>query len=76
MIIGKLPFDSETNFEIKQQIINNDVIFPDDITINPDLKSLITKMLAKDRRQRIKIFEIMEDRWLFPKTIIDLDESL
>lgn len=54
-----LFFIEESSGELKQSIINDEVIFPETLPIlNDQLKDLILKMLAKNPKDRIKITEI------------------
>ena len=66
LFTGTLPFNSEKPSQIRDNIINSEIKFPDDISINPLAKELIIKMLEKNKDKRIKIFELMDNEWLFP----------
>lgn len=56
-----------TNKEISHSIINDEVQFPSDL--NLQAKALISRMLTKNRNDRIKMLEILQDPWLFPDSI-------
>lgn len=57
MCVGKLPFNSES------ETIYSQLEFPE--FIKPDLKDLISRMLQKNPKDRIKIEEIIHHPW-FP----------
>jgi hypothetical protein len=43
-------------------------VFPEDVDISPQAKGLIQRMLEKDKKHRIKMYEILENQWLFPNS--------
>eukprot|EP00347_Sterkiella_histriomuscorum_P015637 403356272 len=75
LVIGKFPFNGENNYDIRQAIMKGDLVFPEEISISKELKQLIEKMLLKEKRKRIKMFEIMDNQWLFPKIQTDIEDS-
>lgn len=74
LFTGELPFKGQKNSDIKRAILEEEPIFPDDVEIHPKAKDLITSMLEKDKQKRIKMLQILDNEWLFPKTKEDSDE--
>lgn len=66
MITGTLPFDDDKLSVVKQIIAVGKFEFPEEIYVNPKLKELISGMLEKDKNKRLKMYEILENSWLFP----------
>jgi serine/threonine protein kinase len=69
LVTGRLPFGLTFDGEISQIRI---AIMQDDVKelgggVPPELASLIGKMLEKNPLRRIKMYEIMQNTWLFPK---------
>jgi outer membrane protein assembly factor BamD (BamD/ComL family)/predicted Ser/Thr protein kinase len=62
VVMGKAPFDGPTPAHIMRAHMDEPLSFPDEPQINPDLRELISKMMAKDpaRRQQ-SARELLED---------------
>lgn len=65
MVFNCLPFKIKNEASLKDEIVSFTPIFPEDNTdICPNLKSLLTGMLSRDRNQRWSISEIEASPWL------------
>lgn len=53
LLHGSSPFTGETIESIKNNIIKEDVRFKENISLSPEAKSLILKLLQKDPRKRL-----------------------
>ena len=62
MLVGFTPFKSQTQKNMLFNISKNKPKFP--LSFPPLAKDLIIRMLAKDSKERLKITEVKEDRWL------------
>ena len=62
-LYGKPPFVSRKSNELKEQILNNEPEFPDEIPISNGAQELIKKCLIKDPNQRATLQEILTDNW-------------
>ncbi|KAI5949910.1 hypothetical protein KGF54_005388 [Candida jiufengensis] len=83
LLFGKVPFNADSEFELFNVIVNNEVEFPKDIkSFNSPgkvteeefelAKDLLNKMLQKDSSKRITIKEIKEH----PFTLMDLEDDI
>lgn len=59
---GTLPFLGVNVLEIRDAIVTQDFIVPDDT--NPELKDLLTRLLCKDPQQRITMDELRVHPWV------------
>jgi serum/glucocorticoid-regulated kinase 2 len=65
MMTGLPPYYSKDTNEMYKRIINDDLTFPDYLQSNHLLVDLITKLLAKDPKVRVKtVEEIKYHPWL------------
>lgn len=66
MISGYLPFPGKSEAEVRRNIINKEVTFPEKEwgTVSEDIKKLISRMLHKDPANRPTAVEIMGSSWL------------
>lgn len=63
MAVGSLPFMDANIMLVMRKIVEQDVEFPEDAFIDPDLEQLITRMLDRNPKTRITIDEIKENIW-------------
>jgi len=75
LFTGKLPFTGQRVTDIKNSIINSELVFPEDVQVPLPSKDLIGKMLCKDRKRRIQMSQILENQWLFPLSQEDRDAN-
>ncbi len=61
MLYGQLPFKGITTREIKDRILNHDILFAD--TVSSKASDLMKKMLDKNPHTRININEILAHPW-------------
>jgi serum/glucocorticoid-regulated kinase 2 len=54
MLTGLPPYYSKDTNEMYHRILNDDLSFPDYLQSNPLIVDLISKLLAKDVKNRIK----------------------
>lgn len=57
-MFGNVPFVANNVPAVYEKIKNDRLTFPSDITISPDLRDLIEKMLDKDPSKRITLPQI------------------
>lgn len=62
MVVGTLPFYGENISALLQQILNVNPPLPNNLS--PELKLLLSRLLIKDSKVRIKLQEIKEHPWL------------
>jgi len=58
-MFGRPPFQGFTADEVKHKILEKELEFPADITVNPEITELIKACLIKDPDQRITLDQIM-----------------
>ena len=85
LIIGKLPFNGENFYELKEKIIRVDYNFPENAIISNSAKDLIKLILIRDPEKRPNIYRILEHDFFnlgnsipkkLPKYFIDRPPSL
>ncbi len=74
MIFGKYPFEGisrinysnlgSTDEEIMNNILQDDLIFPKDNTVSKSCKILIEKLLEKNSKERIDLFDSSFHEWI------------
>lgn len=64
MAYSKLPFYGDCLSDIFEQILTHTLEFPDSPSMSDDFKFLITRMLTKDPKQRIKMHELIQNPWV------------
>eukprot|EP00350_Pseudokeronopsis_sp_OXSARD2_P013446 CAMPEP_0170549884 /NCGR_PEP_ID=MMETSP0211-20121228/7994_1 /TAXON_ID=311385 /ORGANISM="Pseudokeronopsis sp., Strain OXSARD2" /LENGTH=198 /DNA_ID=CAMNT_0010856135 /DNA_START=895 /DNA_END=1491 /DNA_ORIENTATION=- len=65
MLTGLPPYYSKDTNEMYKRIINDHLAFPDYLSHSPVIIDLLTKLLAKDVRHRVKsVEEIKQHPWL------------
>ena len=62
MVAGKLPFDHPSLNNLLKSIIYNEVIYPNNFSLN--LVSLLDLMLCKNQNERISIQDIINQKWI------------
>ena len=66
-LYGQPPFfvpDSEDSLPTYQRIKAVDLRFPADIDVSDDAKDLIRRMLVKEAKDRIRLVDVVQHRWL------------
>ena len=63
MLFGIYPFEGNSESEILKKIINNDHIFPNNITISKTGIKLINSLLDKNMNNRIDVTDDLFDIW-------------
>jgi len=64
LVYGKVPFHDENILALYNKIRVQDVEFPDEPEISPELKELIRRMLIKHPKDRITLPEIKNHDWV------------
>lgn len=64
LVFGNVPFVANNVPAVYEKIKNDRLIFPTDISISPELRDLITKMLEKDPTKRITLPQIKVIQWI------------
>ena len=73
MLYGKPPFQATNQIQMKQKILNEEPVFPDEITVSDDAIDLIKSCLSKNPEERAKLEEIMCSKWLTENGSVVLD---
>ncbi|XP_066921159.1 calcium/calmodulin-dependent protein kinase kinase 1-like [Clytia hemisphaerica] len=63
-LYGKCPFYSSLMGELITKIKSEPLVFPESPIVNPQAKDLISRMLAKDPKERINVLEMKEHHWV------------
>lgn len=63
-IFGKVPFDDINRMGLYEKIRTEELTFPEEPPLNPQLEDLILRMLTKDPIERINIQQIKEHPWV------------
>eukprot|EP00112_Aurelia_sp_Birch-Aquarium-sp1_P001376 Seg1147.2 transcript_id=Seg1147.2/GoldUCD/mRNA.D3Y31 product="Calcium/calmodulin-dependent protein kinase kinase 1" protein_id=Seg1147.2/GoldUCD/D3Y31 len=63
-IYGQCPFYDTDMLTLYEKIKNDPFVFPEEPVVDPQLQDLISRLLAKDPKQRIKMQDIKEHPWL------------
>ena len=64
LVYGKVPFHDENILALYNKIRVQDLVFPDQPEVSPEIKDLIQKMLIKDPQERIPLAEIKVHDWV------------
>ena len=64
MVVGHPPWMANNQIDLADQIMNMNLVFPDEIILDPHLKHLLRCMLDKDHKSRIDLDGIVEDDWV------------
>ena len=66
MLGRHLPFDSQDDKEIGRKTIYQEISFNHPVwnNVSASGKDLISKLLTKDRTQRLKIDQVLEHPWI------------
>ncbi|CAM4747953.1 unnamed protein product [Rotaria magnacalcarata] len=74
MIIGKPPFDSQTQHETIRMIRSIELTFP--TGTSPDLRDLITKLLRRNPADRLPLKDVAQHAWIVKNAdITAIEES-
>lgn len=63
-IFGKVPFDDMNRMGLYEKIRTEELSFPEETALNPQLEDLLLRMLIKDPNERITIKGIKEHPWV------------
>jgi len=73
MVIGNLPFVGKTDSELKKNIVEKNLEFPDEretgLKVTPEFKDLVYKILTKNPEKRINMYEIREHPWVKQESV-------
>ncbi|XP_078482388.1 calcium/calmodulin-dependent protein kinase kinase 1 isoform X2 [Ciona intestinalis] len=64
LLVGDTPFKSPHILELHEQICNEEVKFPPQCSLSPEVRMLIKKMLDKNPKTRITLAEIKRNNWV------------
>ena len=64
LVYWKVPFDQENVPALFQSIIDDDIEYPSQPTISPNLKELFSKILEKDPEERISMADLKKHPFL------------
>ena len=70
LLSGTLPFDDDDDKEIARQTIHDEPDFSYKVwkKIDQSTKDLISRLLAKDRKDRMKLSEVLQHPWIVKKS--------
>jgi len=63
MLVGKFPFDCETDMQLLWQVLRG-IKFPDDITLSESVKDLVRILTEPEPSQRATLAVVMEHPWI------------
>ncbi|CAD8127504.1 unnamed protein product [Paramecium sonneborni] len=63
LIFGKYPFEGDSNFDIIQNITNNNYTFSKK-NVSPYLIDLLSRIFFIDPQKRIKLYDILNHEWM------------
>lgn len=63
-VFGKVPFDDLNRMGLYEKIRTEELSFPEEPSLNPQLEDLLLRMLTKDPNERITIKGIKEHPWV------------
>ena len=65
LLAGYPPFRGDTDREILENVLNEELVFPDQGWSNKSMaaKELIGSLLQKDRNKRISLKDALDHRW-------------
>ena len=66
MLVGYPPFNGTDEQQILDQVAHAELQFDEDdwVNISPEARTLVTKMLVKDPKDRISAEEAYNDKWI------------
>jgi len=67
MLTGRPPFGGKSNREIFQRIVNDSLVFPDDIKLSDSFKDFVKLSLVKDPSKRITLEAALQHPWVSGK---------
>lgn len=73
LLFGSLPFDADDLEEIGNLVVNSEINYP--TTASDDAVDLLKKLLAKSRKSRISMENILKHPWIAP-TIRNIQEKI
>jgi Ca2+-binding EF-hand superfamily protein len=70
LLSGTLPFDDDDDREIARQTIHDEVDFSYSVwkKIGSDVKSMIKKLLEKEKNKRMTLEEVLQHPWILKKS--------
>jgi len=70
LLSGTLPFDDDDDREIARQTIHDEVDFSYHVwkKVSSEVKTMIKKLLDKDKDKRMKLEEVLQHPWLIKKS--------
>lgn len=70
LLSGTLPFDDDDDREIARQTIHDEVDFSYHVwkKIGSDVKDMIKRLLAKDKKDRMTLEEVLQHPWILKKS--------
>lgn len=73
MVMGNLPFVGKTDSELKKNIMDIPVEWPNekdtDIKVSAAFKDLVNKILTKNPEKRLSMYEIKEHHWVKQESV-------
>ena len=74
MLYASVPFKGKNIIELIHNIENNEVVFPNHITISDDCKLLLSGLLKRIPNDRIEWCELFQNKW-FNNNLLNNDEN-
>ncbi|EEB08337.2 CAMKK/ELM protein kinase Ssp1 [Schizosaccharomyces japonicus yFS275] len=76
LLFGRCPFEADVEFELFDRIVNQELEIPAEPDIGDDGRDLLSRLLAKDPKDRITLAEAKRHSWTLrrlkdPKTWVD-----
>ncbi|KRX05824.1 Protein kinase-like domain [Pseudocohnilembus persalinus] len=64
MVVGRIPFQSNFPGEIRERICKDELVFPQELNLDPNLIDCIKRCMDKNSATRIVIRELLTHPWL------------
>ena len=69
LVIGNLPFNDKTETGLIKRIIEQELEFPKNSKLSPEVIDLIESMLNKNHEKRIKMSDIQQHPWFLKQKL-------
>jgi len=71
MLTGRPPFGGKSNHEIFQKIVNDPLVFPNDVRLSDTFKDFARQVLVKDPTQRLTLQAALQHPWVVGTDVPD-----
>ena len=64
MVVGRQPWVAKDYMQLSYKVRHDELTFPKQITLDPHLRNLITKILTKNPKRRPTLRSLMSHEWI------------